>query len=194
VGGASSSLASFHPDLYSCKLVTESVEASCHSSSQAVALVDVTTPDQPLHLTYQQLWSASFNIAQAVQASTLSQGHQAAAACDGVAETSCCRQPVVGVLVGRSWRLVAALLGVLRAGAAYVPLDPEYPPQRLATYCRGAAVDLVLIDGSSEDAGRMWDNVLQDLDGSSPPQVSYMRHGRHVRPVQGSNRYACCCC
>ncbi|MEM9291678.1 MAG: amino acid adenylation domain-containing protein [Acidobacteriota bacterium] len=38
----------------------------------------------------------------------------------------------VAVAVGREPRLTAAVLGVLRAGAAYVPLDPAYPAERLA--------------------------------------------------------------
>ncbi|MDI5965002.1 amino acid adenylation domain-containing protein [Streptantibioticus silvisoli] len=37
----------------------------------------------------------------------------------------------VGLCVERSPLMVAALLGILRAGAAYVPLDPEYPVGRL---------------------------------------------------------------
>jgi amino acid adenylation domain-containing protein len=38
----------------------------------------------------------------------------------------------VGVCLDRGTGQVAAVLAVLRAGAAYVPLDPDYPPQRLA--------------------------------------------------------------
>ncbi len=38
---------------------------------------------------------------------------------------------LVGVCMDRSWELVAALLGVLRAGCAYVPLDPAYPRERV---------------------------------------------------------------
>jgi amino acid adenylation domain-containing protein len=38
----------------------------------------------------------------------------------------------VGVCVERSLEMVVAVLGILKAGAAYVPLDPAYPPARLA--------------------------------------------------------------
>lgn len=39
---------------------------------------------------------------------------------------------LVAVSADRSTELVAGLLGVLRTGAAYTPLDPEYPAERLA--------------------------------------------------------------
>src|SRR4051812_27965822 len=38
---------------------------------------------------------------------------------------------LVGVCLGRSTELVVALLGVLKAGGAYIPLDPGYPRARL---------------------------------------------------------------
>src|SRR5262249_52357440 len=38
----------------------------------------------------------------------------------------------VGVLLERSFELLVALLGILKAGAAYVPLDPDHPADRLA--------------------------------------------------------------
>ncbi|MGO4753155.1 AMP-binding protein, partial [Streptomyces sp. 2MCAF27] len=38
---------------------------------------------------------------------------------------------LVGVCLGRSVEMVVALLGVLKSGAAYLPLDPSYPADRL---------------------------------------------------------------
>ncbi len=47
---------------------------------------------------------------------------------------------VVGVCLERSPDLVVALLGVLKAGGAYLPLDPAYPEERLSFLCTDAAV------------------------------------------------------
>ena len=54
---------------------------------------------------------------------------------------------LVGLFMERSFELVAAILGILRAGAAYVPLDPDYPPDRVEFINRdsGAAVTLTQI-------------------------------------------------
>lgn len=50
----------------------------------------------------------------------------------------------VGLCLGRSADLVIALLGILKAGAAYVPLDPDYPPQRLAYQVEDAGLALLV--------------------------------------------------
>lgn len=50
----------------------------------------------------------------------------------------------VGVLLGRSPEYVVAVLGVLAAGAAYVPLDPAYPQERLAFVAGDAGLRVVL--------------------------------------------------
>lgn len=43
------------------------------------------------------------------------------------------RDDCVAVIVPRSAELVVAIHGILRAGAAYVPIDPEHPPLRMRT-------------------------------------------------------------
>lgn len=50
----------------------------------------------------------------------------------------------VGVALGRGAGLVVALLGVWRSGAAYVPLDPRYPVDRLEFMARDAGIRLLL--------------------------------------------------
>ncbi len=62
------------------------------------------------------------------------------------------RGDVVAVGVSRSTELVAALLGVWRAGAAYLPLDPEYPPARLAFVVADARAVRVLAQRTASAA------------------------------------------
>lgn len=60
----------------------------------------------------------------------------------------------VAVAVGRTPVLLAALIGVLAAGAAYVPLDVDYPDARLRLMLDDADPVLVLVDESTHGAGR----------------------------------------
>ena len=60
------------------------------------------------------------------------------------------REDVVGICMDRSADMVAALLGVLKAGAAYLPLDPAYPADRLAHMLDGAHAKFVLTDRRHE--------------------------------------------
>lgn len=57
----------------------------------------------------------------------------------------------VGVMVERSADLVVALFGVSAAGAAYVPLDPRYPKDRLRTIVEDADLALLVTDASEPD-------------------------------------------
>ena len=74
-------------------------------------------------------------------------------------------EAVVGVLVARSVELVVAVLGVVKAGAAYLPLDPEYPPERLAQMCADAQPRVVLVGGG--EAGTGLEGPTIRLDGAA---------------------------
>jgi amino acid adenylation domain-containing protein len=54
----------------------------------------------------------------------------------------------VGILLERSPEMVVSLLATLKAGAAYVPLDPAYPKDRLAFMLEDAQVPLLLTERS----------------------------------------------
>ncbi|MDD1015718.1 non-ribosomal peptide synthetase [Pseudomonas rubra] len=51
---------------------------------------------------------------------------------------------LVGIAVERSVEMVVGLLAILKAGAAYVPFDPDYPAERLAYMIEDSGVRLVL--------------------------------------------------
>ncbi|MEF7613139.1 amino acid adenylation domain-containing protein [Aquincola sp. MAHUQ-54] len=89
----------------------------------AVAVVDGTE-----RWTYAQLTAAADRLAAAIGRAGVAPGEP------------------VGVCMPRSARLLAALLGVLRSGAAYVPLDPEYPAARLDFIVEDAGIGIVLVD------------------------------------------------
>jgi amino acid adenylation domain-containing protein len=60
---------------------------------------------------------------------------------------------LVGLHVGRSPALVVGILGILKAGLAYLPLDPTAPPERLSAIVADAAPALVLTDAASPPDG-----------------------------------------
>ena len=64
---------------------------------------------------------------------------------------------LVGHCFERTGDAVVALLGILQAGAAYVPVDPRYPLDRIRYSLQDADVSLVLADAGSL-------HVLQGLD------------------------------
>ncbi|MCP4261667.1 MAG: amino acid adenylation domain-containing protein [Planctomycetes bacterium] len=51
---------------------------------------------------------------------------------------------LVGICVERSLEMVIGLLGILKAGAAYVPLDPDYPEHRLQFILEDSQVSVLL--------------------------------------------------
>ncbi|HWO42039.1 MAG TPA: amino acid adenylation domain-containing protein, partial [Candidatus Eisenbacteria bacterium] len=53
-------------------------------------------------------------------------------------------ETLVAICMERSIEMVVALLGVLKAGAAYVPLDPEYPRERLAFMLQDCGAPVLL--------------------------------------------------
>ncbi|WP_052868033.1 non-ribosomal peptide synthetase [Streptomyces niger] len=58
---------------------------------------------------------------------------------------------LVGLCLERGAQAVTALLAVLKAGAAYVPLDPDYPADRLAYMIADAGVELLVTEERLRD-------------------------------------------
>ena len=70
----------------------------------------------------------------------------------------------VGIYLGRSPRLVEALLGVLRSGAAYVPIDPAYPPDRVAYMLEDSDAVALVSDSTLAPALSAWSKPLIRID------------------------------
>ena len=80
---------------------------------------------------------------------------------------------LIGLFLGRSAALPVAVLAVLRAGCAYLPLDPAYPPDRLALMLEDSRVSLVVTEPGGEEPlpEGVWSlvDVQAGEDAPSPP-------------------------
>ncbi|MEU7484337.1 amino acid adenylation domain-containing protein [Streptomyces sp. NPDC042319] len=89
---------------------------------------------------------------------------------------------VVAVSVPRSAELVIALLAVVKTGAAYLPLDPDYPAERLTFMLQDAAPVCAVTDR----AGRLPDDAgtpLVVLDGLDVSGYLAINPGRPLTPA-----------
>jgi len=59
---------------------------------------------------------------------------------------------LVGIYLERSLLVIVGLLAVLKAGGAYIPLDPDYPQQRLTYMAEDAQISLLLTQESLLDS------------------------------------------
>jgi len=89
------------------------------------------------------------------------------------------RGSVVGILLNRSMEVYVAMLAVMKAGAAYVPMDPEYPPDRVAYILRDSGASMLISE--SEFASHLLpdgpevvllDAQVEDLIAQSPARLS----------------------
>src|SRR6185436_9143232 len=85
-------------------------------------------------------------------------------------------ESVVGVLAERSLEMVVGLLAVLKAGGAYLPLDPDYPAERLAFMLADSAAQVVLAQEhllarlpAQPERLVLLDGAADVRDGEEPP-------------------------
>ncbi len=85
---------------------------------------------------------------------------------------------LVGVYIDRSIELMVATLGVLKAGAAYVPLDPAFPTDRIEFMIEDSAMPIVMTHSDIRHALPHCDAqilLVDQLDQSQRPDVAVAR-------------------
>lgn len=80
---------------------------------------------------------------------------------------------LVGVCVDRSPQIVVCILAILKAGAAYVPLDPNYPQERLLYMLRDSGTKLLLTQKGISFKFDEYKNEIFYLDSDDEKLSSY---------------------
>lgn len=120
-------------------LIHDLVQTHASKTADAVAVVEGKR-----RITYAQLDKASTNLAHVLRGR-------------GVRV-----EAPVAVCMRRSIDFVVGTLGILKAGAAYVPLDPGYPSKRLTTLLKDSGANLVLTQACTKSRGGDWEPVVVD--------------------------------
>jgi amino acid adenylation domain-containing protein len=133
-----------------------------HWVRRAPDVCAVRDPATARELSYAQLWRRSGRLAVELTEAGVLPGE------------------VVGIALGRSVDLVVAMLGIVRAGAVYLPLDDHAPTQRQADMLRDSAARAVVFPADAAFAAGWSRGVLpdgaravaapqQDPTGEEPP-------------------------
>ncbi len=139
--------------------LAEVLAAAAQRFAQQPALQDSSTT-----LTYAELDAQSNRLARTLRARGVARG------------------ALVGLAVGRGNAMVIAQLAILKSGAAYVPLDPAYPAERLAMMAGDAQLILLVTQSAHAQAldwpraGSLWldadaAEIQGQADGALAPDV-----------------------
>jgi amino acid adenylation domain-containing protein len=79
---------------------------------------------------------------------------------------------LVGLSVERSLEMIVGMLGILKAGAAYVPLDPSYPEERLNFILKDSGIEILLDKEALEHIDEQ--NVENPSTDVKPNNLAYV--------------------
>ena len=60
------------------------------------------------------------------------------------------QQDIIGIMLNRSLEMIIGLIAILKCGATYLPIDPEYPTERISYMLENSETKLVLINNNTE--------------------------------------------
>lgn len=88
--------------------------------------------------------------------------------------------PVVGLVMSHGVEMIAAMLAVLKSGAAYIPAEPSLPEERIGYMMRTAGADFVITDDYCRDLPRV--EMLPDRSKSDGAAYILYTSGTSGRP------------
>jgi amino acid adenylation domain-containing protein len=115
----------------------EQIALQVARTPDAIALAVFGSDENRHQVTYAELDSRANRLARLLRARGIGRG------------------ALVGLCLERSQEMLVAQLAILKAGAAYVPLDPAYPAERLAYMAQDARLAL-LVTGSTQLHALAW--------------------------------------
>jgi amino acid adenylation domain-containing protein len=92
----------------------------------------------------------------------------------------------IGIAIDRSLETIVGILGILKAGAAYVPIDLSYPPARLALMLENAQVSVLLTTAASVEKLPSHQARIICLD-TQWEQIAKSSSANPLRAVQSDN-------
>lgn len=107
------------------------------------------------HLTYQQLGYEAIRLSQWLQQKNLQPQEQ------------------VAIILEKSWQAIAAIMGILHAGAAYLPIDPALPVARIAFLLSHSKIRYIVSEKSFIQTEAFRDYELYDLEHMTKERPEY---------------------
>ncbi len=146
-------------------------EQQAKKHPQAIALIDYSQnlhASQGMAITYDALNRQANQVAHFLRSRGIGPGH------------------IVGLALQRSYRLFVALLGILKSGAAYLPIDPNYPAERIRYILEDSHLTLILSEQAQAEHFKTLDTDVFYLDTQAQQLTEFSEENLPERaPLEG---------
>src|SRR5262249_49090541 len=89
-------------------------------------------------------------------------------------------EELVGLYFPRSWEAIIGILGILKSGGTYVPLDPAHPPERIKSILSDANISLVVTSSDFRAQFPSSDCRIVDICSSEIEAKEFGRSDEHA--------------
>ncbi|MCP4148758.1 MAG: amino acid adenylation domain-containing protein, partial [bacterium] len=148
--------AEYHRDKTLHQLFQEQVE----KTPDNIGIVGSRHPSSIIQLTYQALNKRANRLAQLLQSKGIEPGHTGSVA-----------GAIIAIMAERSIEMIIGILGILKAGAAYLPIDPDTPQERINYMLKDSNARILLKAGKSEIPMPKSETKPNDQNSNEPNQT-----------------------